>query len=302
MSENKKLDITSTVLEKGIDIAKSFLEKLIFPAVEETGLLIKDKITFWKFKNQVKMLNKAQQFCLNNNIEPKSIPFKIISPMLEYSAMEENEKLQDKWAILLSNMVDSEQNIENHVFPYILSQISINEYEILETVYLDVVATRKQAKIDLEKFQNELEHVKSELTIKIDEKRTAITKLKESQGRLFSDEIWKVQQELRELESRKNNFWLDEWKIKSKINMAAIVPDDSIEEFELANIIRLGLVEKEKDVFANSQNLEIPVGNSNEYGYLNYKLEIEMDSVTQHRITQLGEMFIDACTEKKVKI
>ena len=35
-----KLDITSTVVEKGIDLAKDFLGKLIGPAMAETGLLI----------------------------------------------------------------------------------------------------------------------------------------------------------------------------------------------------------------------------------------------------------------------
>jgi hypothetical protein len=46
---NNKFDITSTAVEKGINLAKNFLDKLIIPAVEETGLLIKDKVTFWKF-------------------------------------------------------------------------------------------------------------------------------------------------------------------------------------------------------------------------------------------------------------
>ena len=43
-----------------------------------------------------------------------------------------------EWAILLGNMVDSEQNIENHVFPYILSQISSNEFEAVLNVIFDV--------------------------------------------------------------------------------------------------------------------------------------------------------------------
>lgn len=51
-----KIDITSTAIEKGIDLAKNFLDKLIMPAVEETGLLIKDKVTMWKFNNEVRML------------------------------------------------------------------------------------------------------------------------------------------------------------------------------------------------------------------------------------------------------
>lgn len=53
----KKLNITSTAIEKGIDAATGFLNKLIMPALEESGLLIKDQVTRWRFNIQVKMLN-----------------------------------------------------------------------------------------------------------------------------------------------------------------------------------------------------------------------------------------------------
>lgn len=42
---DNKIDISSTAIEKGIDFAKDFLDKLIGPSIEETGLLIKDRIT-----------------------------------------------------------------------------------------------------------------------------------------------------------------------------------------------------------------------------------------------------------------
>ena len=122
--ETKKIDITSSVVEKGIDLAKSFVDKLIVPSVEEVGLLLKEQVTFWKFKNQVRMLNKAKVYCEKHKISPKTISVKLLFPLLEYAGLEEEEELQDKWAILLSNMVDSEQNIQNHVFPYILTQIA----------------------------------------------------------------------------------------------------------------------------------------------------------------------------------
>ena len=41
-----KLDITSTALEEGVDLAKGFLDKLIVPAIEERGLLLKGRVTF----------------------------------------------------------------------------------------------------------------------------------------------------------------------------------------------------------------------------------------------------------------
>src|SRR5690606_6585090 len=112
-----------------------------------------------KFKNQVKMLNKAKEYCQKNNINPKTISLKVLCPLLDYSALEESEELQDRWAILLANMVDSEQNIENHVFPYILSQISSNEFQILENVFDDKVLRQKKLTEELQQFKNDLPNI-----------------------------------------------------------------------------------------------------------------------------------------------
>ncbi len=130
-----KLDITSTAFEKGIDLAKEFADRLIGPAIDETGLLFKDKISYWRLVNQVKVLNKAKALTEKNGIDPKAISLKLLVPLLENASLEEDEELQNRWAILLSNMVDSAQNIENHVFPYILSQLSIEEYKALQSTY-----------------------------------------------------------------------------------------------------------------------------------------------------------------------
>ena len=102
-----------------------------------TMALDKDSVALWRFKNQVRILNKAKACCERNNISPKAISLKLLCPLLEGAALEEDETLQDKWAILLSNMVDSEQNIQNHVFPYILSQMSSNEFLFVERVFRD---------------------------------------------------------------------------------------------------------------------------------------------------------------------
>jgi hypothetical protein len=115
------INISSTTIEKGIDFAKSFLDKLITPAIEEMGLLLKDQVSLWRFNNQVKILNKAKLICEANNIPIKSISPKILCPYLEQCSLEDDELLQEKWAHLLSNMVDSRKNIQINIFPYILS-------------------------------------------------------------------------------------------------------------------------------------------------------------------------------------
>ena len=66
MSDNKKttkVDVSSTAVEKGIDIAKGFADKLVLPPIEELGLLVKDQISYWRFAKPIRILNKAKSKC-----------------------------------------------------------------------------------------------------------------------------------------------------------------------------------------------------------------------------------------------
>jgi hypothetical protein len=200
--ENKKIDITSTALEKGIDTAKEFLDKLIMPAIEETGLLLKDKVTMWKFKNQVRMLNKAKIYCEKNKISPKTISLKLLCPLLDYSGFEEDEVLQDKWAVLLSNLVDSEQNIENHVFPYILSQLSSKEFLVLDKVYDEKAERIRKLKIELEEFKVKRPDLESDINTKIAEIDKKREREKSKTKALFNTEVWDMQKVRRKYESQ----------------------------------------------------------------------------------------------------
>lgn len=296
----KKINITSTALEKGIDVAKDFLDKLVMPAIEETGLLLRDKVTLWKFKNQVTMLNKAKLFCEENNISTKQISLKLLCPLLDYSGIEEDEILQDKWAILLSNMVDSDQNIENHVFPYILSQLSTNEFLVLEKVYDDKQDRIAKYSLELDEFRKNKPKLELDINQEIEELQSKITHLESTEKRPFN-EIWELQKEKRTLESKLNSLKYKESSISRQIHYQESVPYGILQEFEISNLIRLGVVKEEKDFYANSQTLEIPYERESEYerSHLTVDLNIDVESNTDNMLTELGEIFINACKEKK---
>lgn len=295
----KKINITSTALEKGIDLAKDFLDKLVMPAVEETGLLLKDKVTLWKFKNQVQMLNKAKAYCEKNNISTKQVSLKLLCPLLDYSGIEEDEILQDKWAILLSNMVDSDQNIENHVFPYILSQLSTNEFLVLEKVYDDKLARIEKYTKELEEFRKSRPELELKLTKEIEGIQSKINILEKTKERPFN-EIWELQKEKRKIESKLSSLKYQESSIQRNINHSETVPYGSLKDFEISNLIRLGVVKEEKDFYANSQTLEIPYEREPTYerSHLTVDLSIDVESNTDNILTELGELFINACKEK----
>lgn len=303
--EIKKIDITSTALEKGLDTAKSFLDKLIMPAIEETGLLLKNQVTMWKFKNQVRILNKAKSYCEKNNISTKTISLKLLCPLLDYSGIEEDEVLQDKWAILLSNMVDSDQNIENHVFPYILSQLSSSEFIILEKVNDEKMSRVERLTIELNEYKESRPKIEKELEDKIQEIDKSIQTRKEKTKNRFDDELRELRREMRKIESQLYSIKRKESNLNYQLRKPEIVTAESLKEFELSNVIRLGLVKEEKEFYANSQTLEIPLSREDGFGYekthANVDLDIEVESNTEYILTELGELFMGACKEKQNK-
>ena len=52
--------------------------------------------------------------------------------------------------------------------------------------------------------------------------------------------------------------------------------------------------------YANSQTLEIPYDTDRESsGYLTVDLDVDIDADEEYILTELGELFVTACTEKK---
>lgn len=87
------MEIKSSTIEKGLELAKEFLGKLVSPTVEEIGLLIADNVKFLRFKNQVRILLKAKDYVERRNIKLKAIPIKILVPLLDKASLEEDEDL-----------------------------------------------------------------------------------------------------------------------------------------------------------------------------------------------------------------
>lgn len=291
---DKKIDITSTAIEKGIDLAKDFLDKLIIPTVEETGLLLKDKVTMWRFNNQVKMLIKAKEVCEKFNIKPKTVSLKILCPLLDYAGLEEDEILQEKWSNLLTNMVDSEQNIQNHVFPYLLSQVSVNEFMMIETVYRMKVERVEKLEKELEVFLIDKPKIEEEIRLQISQLDQEMKDEKENKQHSWETQRkkWDNEKELRELESKERT-------IRNNIKQPEYVPLGELKEYEVSNLIRLGVVKSIPRPYAYVGEQKIRNEPESEYLHLQ-DLEITIDAEDDDLVlTELGELFISACNAKK---
>src|SRR5690606_2835341 len=89
--------------EAAADAARGFLSKLAGPAVSEVGLLLQDKVRLYRLGNQLKMLDKSREMLRQAGIEPESVPFRTLLPLLEGAALEDDESMSARWAALLAN-------------------------------------------------------------------------------------------------------------------------------------------------------------------------------------------------------
>lgn len=105
----------------------------------------------------------------------------------------------------------------------------------------------------------------------------------------LSEELINIGQEIRGLSYK-------ELSIKSLISKPQAIPEQDIEEFEIANIIRLGLAKVVYEASAPPQSIDIP--NREHYEYNSVDLDIQIETDTQTILTELGELFVEACSEK----
>lgn len=298
--ENKKIDITSTSIEKSIEIARDFADKLIMPAAEELGLLVRESVSFWRFKNQIRILTKAKEYCEFNNINPQQISPKLLLPLLEGAALEDDEVLQDKWAILLSNLVDSEQNIQNHVFPYILGQISSNEFLVLEKVFGSWHTRTNDLKSELELHKAGFSEVEAALLRKIAAIKSQLEEeLENTEGDKYSDKYLELYGLARNMETKLRQHRFKEKQLTRQMGRPEVVPEENLQEFEITNVTRLGLIRYVQETYADPQTVDLPDLDSYSGAGESIDIDIQLSSTEQYILTELGILFVKACTEKQ---
>lgn len=125
-------NIKSTTIEKGLDLIKDFISKAIGPTVDEFGQGLSDNLKLRRFKNQVQNLAKAKKITEEFGVNIKQINLKALFPYLEGVSLEEDETLQEMWANMFVNYIDSDKNLTLTVFPDILKHLSSNEVKMIK--------------------------------------------------------------------------------------------------------------------------------------------------------------------------
>jgi hypothetical protein len=103
---------------------------------------------------------------------------------------------------------------------------------------------------------------------------------------------WDKEKQLRELDSQERN-------IKSSIRQPELIPFGELQDYEISNLIRLGIVKSIPRPYAYVGRHKIRNEPDSEYLHLE-DLEITIDAEEDDLVlTELGELFVAACNSKR---
>lgn len=126
-------DAANSVVNKSLGGIEGFLKAVCVPALEEFGLLLKDKVRHWRFNNISKILDKAQgKLCFENeSLQFKAHP-RVALAIIENGSLNDHDELQEMWAgLFASSCTVEETDDENLIFIDLLKQLTVCEARIL---------------------------------------------------------------------------------------------------------------------------------------------------------------------------
>jgi len=116
--------------------AERFLSTLFGDAAAEFGGLLADRVRFHRLRNQVRILQRAEEILAEAKLKPNRVSLKTLVPLLEAGSLEDNASVAELWARLLASVAAS-QNEEAFtvVCVQVLSAISPLEAQILDSLF-----------------------------------------------------------------------------------------------------------------------------------------------------------------------
>jgi hypothetical protein len=137
--EDKSLDLLGVKpIAKAIDRtteetlagAGAFLSRICLPAAEEFGLLLKDRVSFWRAKNAAKIATKAERLTTGAR-EPLEAHPRLVWEIIDKGSWADDEAVQDMWSGLLSSSCTSQGDDGNILFVSLLERLTALEVRLL---------------------------------------------------------------------------------------------------------------------------------------------------------------------------
>jgi hypothetical protein len=121
---------------ENVAVSEGLLKRILGPAADEVGLILRDSVRAYRKKNLSKILPRGLELVEASKLEPQEIPMRTLIPIIECASIEDNEYLAEKWAGLIASAATAQETTANHpCFPQILSELSPLDAMILDRLW-----------------------------------------------------------------------------------------------------------------------------------------------------------------------
>ena len=121
---------------KALDV-KGLTNKLLGPVFEEVGAMLADEVRIrMHLPRNIKLLQRVKLILEEEKIRPKSVNLKVLLPLLDATALEDDETMAERWASLLASAANPkhESGLESS-FIEILKQLPPAHAYLLDVFY-----------------------------------------------------------------------------------------------------------------------------------------------------------------------
>jgi len=134
------MSVEEKAIEEAANTARHYLDEVLLSPLSEYGLFLKEKVSYWRFKNQVTTAIKARAFLEKKGVSVESIRGKVsaeaIVPLLEASSETGDPSLSDMFASLIAGAMSPDSAVLIHPsYGKVLNQLSALDGFIIHELY-----------------------------------------------------------------------------------------------------------------------------------------------------------------------
>lgn len=192
MTIDKIFDL-ATIPKTLVEGAQAFLNRLLGPAVDETGQLLADKVRFRRFRNQIKIVEGARRLVEEAGLEPKPVALQTLVPLVEKASLEENVTVQQMWSALLAKAATADSRHSLHrLCVELLGSISPKEALILHHIYDEYQKKRPELLENVRKWNSKRADIYAESLVFRPEELYRHVQIDGSDGDLLLDNLLRL--------------------------------------------------------------------------------------------------------------
>jgi hypothetical protein len=143
------MSVEEKAVEETAKTIRHYLDCILAAPLSEFGLLLKDQISYWRFKNQVNAALKAKLFLESKGVDPKALSGQVspalVVPLIEASGEAADDTISTMFANLLADAIDpATAPLIHPSYGKVLNQLSPLDAHVLSSLYVQVLHHTQQ--------------------------------------------------------------------------------------------------------------------------------------------------------------